>query len=232
MEVFHCINKRRSVRKYLDKPVEWGKLMDILDAGRMAPSAGNLQNWKFIVCANPAKKEEVARACVDQLWISHAPVLIIVCEEPKHSESLFGQRATRLYNIQNCAAAAENMLLAATALGLGSSWIGAFDEEKVKDIFSASADIRPQVIITIGYADEEPPMPDKLNLETIVYFEKWKSTLHDVAAIFGEYGLKIRTAFGSSKDLMNKWLGVLKEKSSEHSKKIKEKIKKSKTKDL
>ena len=200
--------------------------MDILESGSLAPSAGNLQNWKFILCANKEKKNEVSKACVDQIWISNAPVLIIVCAEPKHSESLYGERANRLYNTQNCAAATQNMLLSATALGLGSCWVGAFDEEKIRDIFSMSPDIRPQAIITIGYSDEEPNVPDKIDLEHLVYFEKWKNTIHDFGQVTGEYGLKIKNAFNTSKDLVKKWLGVLKQKTSQQSKKIEKKIKK------
>ncbi len=225
MEVFHCIQKRRSIRKYLDKPVEWDKVVDILEAGRHAPSAGNLQNWKFIMCADADKKLEVAHASVDQLWISHAAVLIVICAEPKHAESLYGKRAEHLYNIQNCAAAAENMLLAATALGLGSCWVGAFDEEKVKDIFMMPPEVRVQAIITIGYADEEPDCPDKVDLEHIVFFEKWKMRFYDFAQVTGEYGQKIRSAFDSTKDMISKWLGVLKNKTLEQSKKV-SKIKK------
>ncbi len=228
MEVFHCINKRRSIRKYLDKPVEWDKVMDILEAGSLAPSAGNLQNWKFILVTNKDNKEVVANACVNQLWLSSAPVLIIVCSEPKYAESLYGERADKLYNIQNCAAATQNMLLAATALGLGSCWIGAFDEEKIKDIFSMTADVRPQSIISIGYADEEPKTPDKVDLEHTVYFEKWKDTLHDFNEVTGEYGVKIRNVFSNTKDLMNKWMNLTKNKTIEKSKKLQEKIKKKK----
>ncbi len=230
MEVFHCIKKRRSVRKYLDKPIEWGKVMDILDAGRLAPSAGNLQNWKFILITNSDKRQEIAKACVDQLWVMQAPVLIIVCSESKHAESLYGERANKLYNIQNCAAAIENMLLAATALGLGSCWVGAFDEEKVKDLVSMKQNERPQAIITIGYPDEEPKSPDKVDLEHLVYFEKWKSGLYDFAEVTGEYGQKIRKMFDNTREMMNKFAGAIKEKSIEQSKKLKEKIDKAKQK--
>lgn len=230
MEVLYAIKKRRSVRKYLDRPVEWDKLMDVLDAARLAPSAGNLQNWKFVVVSSKETKEEIAKAAVDQLWIAHAPVLIVMCAEPKHAESLYGDRSAKLYNIQNCAAAAENILLAATALGLGTCWIGAFSEEKVKDILAMPEDVRVQSIIAVGYADEEPHEPDKLDLEYLVYFERWKNTLHDFAAVTGEYGMKIRTAFENTKELMSKWLRIAKDKTVHESAKLKEKIKKAKEK--
>jgi len=230
MEVFHCIKKRRSVRKYLEKPVEWDKIMDILESAAAAPSAGNLQNWKFIVCANKANKEEVARACVDQLWISHAPVLIIVCAEPKHAESLYGERAEKLYNIQNCAAAAQNILLSATALGLSTCWVGAFDEEKVRDIFKMPAEARPQAIITLGYTDDETKTPDKIDLERLVFFEEWAGGFYSYAQVTGDYGANIRTGFENTKEYITKWLSVLKDKSVEQSKKIQDKIKKAKSK--
>jgi len=173
METQECIKTRRSIRKYKDKPVDWDKITGILDAGKFAPSAGNIQNWKFIVVRKEEVIKKLAQAAFDQDWMEDAPVHIIVAAEPKKAERFYGARGERLYTIQSCAAAVENMLLAANELGLGSCWVGAFDESKVKRALNMPEDAVPQAIITIGYADEKPEMPSKVELEHQIYLDKW-----------------------------------------------------------
>ena len=173
MDVFECIRTRRSVRKYLRKELEWDKIGQILDAGRMAPSAGNLQNWQFLVVTEEEKKKGIAEASARQYWMLNASIHIIVCEKPQIMEQYYGLRGERLYSIQNCAAAIENMLLMAHSLSLGACWVGAFDEEKVKRICSIPERARPQAIITIGYPDEKPIMPPKLTLENVAFLNRY-----------------------------------------------------------
>jgi len=137
MDVLECIKTRRSIRKFLDVPVEWEKVTQIVDAARCAPSAGNLQNWKFIVVLNEDKRKSIAEACVHQLWMGKAPVHIIVCAEPERAKRFYGIRGERLYTIQNCGAAIENALLTAHSIGLAACWVGAFDEDMVKMMVQA-----------------------------------------------------------------------------------------------
>ena len=113
--VLKLIATRRSIRKYKDIPVEWTKMVDILEAGRCAPSCGNLQNWKFIVVTEPEAKHKVAEACVKQYWMEQAPVLIVICSNPDKAEKHYGVRGEKLYSVQNGAAAAMNMILAASS---------------------------------------------------------------------------------------------------------------------
>ncbi len=174
MDVQECIKTRRSVRKYEDKPIEWDKIIQILDSGRFAPSAGNLQNLKFIVVRKEALIKKLSQAAPEQQWIEKAPVHIVVVAESEKGARFYGIRGERFYAIQNCAAAIQNMLLTANALGLGGCWVGAFDENKVKkalDITPVSA--IPQAIITLGYADEKPDAPPRKGLETYVFLDKW-----------------------------------------------------------
>ncbi len=173
METQECIKTRRSIRKYKDKPIDWDKITQILDAGKFAPSAGNIQNWKFIVVRKEDIRKKLAQAAFDQDWMEDAPVHIVIVGEPEKAQRFYGTRGERLYTIQSCAAAVENMLLTATDLGLGSCWVGAFDEAKVKRVLNMPEDPIPQAIITIGYPDEKPDAPSKIELEHQVYLDKW-----------------------------------------------------------
>ncbi|MBS3097323.1 nitroreductase family protein [Candidatus Woesearchaeota archaeon] len=173
MDTLECIKTRRSVRKYKDKPVEWEKIVNILHAGKSAPCAGNIQNWKFIVIRDEANRKKVAKAALEQGWMEDAPVHIIVIAEPEKAARFYGTRGERLYTIQNCAAAVENMLLAAHAQGLGACWVGAFNEDEIMYTTNLPEEAIAHAIITIGYADEKPPMPPKNRIEHVTYLEKW-----------------------------------------------------------
>ncbi len=185
-DILELIKSRRTVKYFLPKFVSWENISKILDAGRHAPSCGNLQNWKFLVVIDPGKRQAVAEATHDQLEIAMAGCLIIVLAEPEKAERYYGLRGERLYTIQNCAAAIQNMLLEAHSLGLGSAWVGAFDEEKIKSMFMIPDEVRPQAIVAIGYAKEEPPKSPKYPLETVVYFGGWRSKLRDPAKYMNE----------------------------------------------
>jgi len=196
MDALECIKKRRSIRKFLDKPVEWDKVGKILDAGRYAPSSGNLQDWYFIVVDDKEKRKKLAEASSRQYWMADAPIHIVVCNIVHYAKMYYGLRGERLYSIQNCAAAVENMLLAATALGLGSCWVGAFDENKVCEILQIPDRARPQAIVVIGYAAEQPPEPSRKSLENVTFLNRYGEnagrikdinyTLGDTSAIFRE----------------------------------------------
>jgi len=173
MDIEECIKTRRSIRKYKDNPVDWDKITRILDAGRFAPSAGNIQNWKFIVARKDELRKKLTKAAFDQEWMQQAPVHIVITAEPEKAERFYGARGERLYTIQGCAAVIQNMLLVANELGLGSCWVGAFDETKVKRALNMPENPTPQAIITIGYADEEPDLPPRVEIEHTVYLEKW-----------------------------------------------------------
>ena len=180
-DILDVIKERRSIKHYYPKFVSWNLLSKVLDAGRHAPSCGNVQNWKFIVIVQPDQKREIAEAAHEQYEIALAGALVVVCAEPDKAERYYGLRGHRLYTTQNCAAAVQNMLLEAHYLGLGSTWIGAFDEEAVKSICGIPEEIRPQAIVAIGYAKETPNKPPKYPLETLVFFHSWRGKLRDPA---------------------------------------------------
>jgi len=155
MDVFEAIRKRRSVRQYKDGDVDDNLIGVILWAGSQAPSAGNMKEWKFVVIKDKKKKELLFEASLKQDHVKNAPVVIVVGVDVHMANMKYGIRGERVYAIEDASAAIENMLLAATALGLGACWIGALDEEEVRNIVGFPESIRPIALITIGYPDEE-----------------------------------------------------------------------------
>ncbi|MDP2750192.1 MAG: nitroreductase family protein [Nanoarchaeota archaeon] len=225
MEVQEAIRKRRSVRKYLDKPLPWEYIGRVLDAARLAPSSGNIQNWKFIVVTDPSRRKKIAEACLQQRWMEVAPVHIVVCAEPKKAIQFYGIRGDRLYSIQNCAAAIENMLLTATDMDIGACWIGAFDEGMLKSAASIQEEARPQAVVTLGYYAEYPKEPVHYTIENVAFMQRWGSRIADIDAVMGNYGNKLQRHIANAQEIAN----VKKQKLSDQIKnKIKEQIDKRK----
>lgn len=190
METLEAINQRRSIRKYLDKPVEFEKITTIIDAARKAPSAGNLQDWNFIIVTEKQLIRQVASYSVEQYWIQTAPVLIVVCGLPEKHEIYYGLRGKRLYNVQDCAAAIENILLTATDLGLGTCWIGAFEEDKIRTLFAIPPDVRPQAIITLGYSDDIPQERSLIPIENITFFNRYGMKVEKLHIVLRDYSVE------------------------------------------
>lgn len=191
MDVTDCIKKRRSIRKFKPGSIPWDSVCKIVEAGLHAPSAGNMQNWKFIVVSEKERRNAIAEAAAQQYWMAQAPIHIVITADVRKAREFYGIRGERLYAVQNCAAAVENMLLAAHSLGIGSCWVGAFDEEKLRSILEIRDPARPQVIVVLGYADEEPPEPLKYRLMDVMYVEKWKrgqSPIQDLDDTLGYWG--------------------------------------------
>ncbi len=171
MDVFEVIEQRRSIRAFTGKEVSEADLKKILDAARMAPSAGNIQPWIFIVARKGDIKRRLAEAALNQRFIEEASVVIVVCADEEKSARGYGSRGKHLYCIQDAAAATENMLLAAVGLGLGACWVGAFRENDVRETLKLPSGLRPVAIVPIGYPAENPRIPYKRSLEEIVRFE-------------------------------------------------------------
>jgi nitroreductase len=205
METEECILTRRSVRKFKKVLVDMDKIGRILEAGRAAPSSGNVQNWMFIIVDDETKRKKIAESCFEQYWMADAPVIIVVCSKPHEVQRYYGIRGERLYSVQNAAAVAENMLLMAHDQGLGACWVGAFDEDKVKDILGIVKEARPQVIIPIGYADEQPLVPSKYKLDNVVYWNKWWGRIKDINLFMGyNSAVKIRHLVGAGEKALEK----------------------------
>jgi len=173
MDTFKAIYGRRSIRAFSKIDVTRTQLTRILDAGRQAPSAGNLQPWELVVVRDSNRKMALARAAHGQYFIAEAPIVVIVCVHPARSAWRYGDRGADLYCLQDTAAFIQNMLLASYAIGLGSCWVGAFDEARAAEAIEAPDTIRPVAIIPIGSPAESPSAPTRRSLEDIVHEERF-----------------------------------------------------------
>ena len=169
MNVFEAIKTRRSVRSYQDKPVEPEKLQQILEAARLAPSASNSQDWKFIVVQDPQTRQALAKACHNQAFIAQAPVVIAACSTNPTRLMASGQSAAAV----DLAIAVDHITLAATELGLGSCWIGAFDAPAVAKLLAVPADAVVVHVLPLGYPAESPPARGRKSASEIICNEKF-----------------------------------------------------------
>lgn len=142
------------MRSFSDEPVSKEQVNTLLEAGRQAPSAGNLQARDFFVITSEETKQALVKAALGQTFIAQAPLVIVVCANIERVKP-YGSRGIDLYCLQDAAASVQNMLLAAHAIGLASCWIGAFDEGPVYDILDLPPHLRPVAIIPFGHPAEE-----------------------------------------------------------------------------
>jgi nitroreductase len=171
MDLSEAIKSRRSIRSYLKQDLPQETVNKLLEAARWAPSAGNVQPWTFVVAKSQQTKRSLSLAAYGQKDLEEAPVVIVVCADEKRAEQSYGVRGKTLYCIQDTAAATQNILLTAHALGLGSCWIGAFKEDEVKKIIKAPREMRPVALIPVGYPNETPHARDRRPLNKIMYKE-------------------------------------------------------------
>ncbi len=186
MDVHEAIKKRYSVRKYQDKEVPDDLIGAVIEAGMHAPSAGNKQNWRFVVVKNPEKKERIAKFANEQYWITAAPVLIVVCSDEDTNKRFFKERGS-FYSIQNCAAAIENMSLTAVALGLGTCWIGSFNDVEIAETIGAAGVAKVQAILTLGYPTKELHKKTLVNLDRVMYLENYGGKIKSLSRFFYDW---------------------------------------------
>ena len=168
MDLMQAIRARRSIRNFLDKSVEEELLLAVLEAGRLAPSARNMQDWRFIVVRDAATRSLLAKAARDQQFVGQAPVVIAACG----TSDLVMTCGQAAYAI-DVAIALDHMTLAAAALGLGTCWIGAFYEDLVKEILGVPPEIRVVALLPLGYPAEEPGPRGRKSLDEIIAREHW-----------------------------------------------------------
>ncbi len=152
MDLFEALEKRRSVRDFdTSREVDPEVVEELLRCACLAPSAGNVQPWRFLVVRDRRVREALARAALGQDFVARAPVVIVVCADLKAHSAAYGRRGVELYSIQDTAAAVENLLLAATSLGLGSCWVGAFREGEAAIALGLEEGLRPLALLPLGY---------------------------------------------------------------------------------
>jgi nitroreductase len=169
MEFFELVRARHSIRSFVERPVEPEKLQAILEAASRAPSAGNLQGYEIYAIRSCATINLLARAAAGQEFLARAPLALVFCAHPERSAAKYGQRGAALYCIQDATIACAYAQLAATALGLGSVWVGAFDDAAVRRALGACKELLPVAILPIGYAGERPEKTTRRPLGELVH---------------------------------------------------------------
>lgn len=196
MDILDLLKSRRSIRIYQDKPIPQDLLLQILEAGRWAPSGANLQPWHFIVVTDPETRKKVGQAArfffIKFFHVEKAPVIIVFGFDTRKGK----------YGRYDVTLAGGNMMTMATSLGLGTCWIGAFDELKVKEILGIPENIEVIALMTLGYPDEKAEVPPRVELEKVVHWESWtnvkRQTLGDGMVRSGPFSL-IKKSFRKRK---------------------------------
>jgi nitroreductase len=179
--MINSIQHRRSVRNFLDQPVEEAKLNEILEAARMAPSGNNKQPWFFIVVRDEKMRNEVAAATNNQMWIARAPVVIVaVADMLARSEDYAGMVVDEENSnfdvkriVRDTSIAVTHILLEVDHQGLGACWCGGLTQKNIKPVLGIPQDKFVVAVIPIGYPAEEPKAKPRKALEEIVRYEHW-----------------------------------------------------------
>lgn len=167
MEFNDVLLKRRSVRHFNTKlTVSDADINALLEAAVSAPTAGNIQPWRFVVVKSLEARERLG-AAMGQRWATAAPVVIVVCVDPRPCAARYGDRGEYLYAIQDTAAAVENILLSAVDRGLAACWIGAFNEKLVAAAIDVTAPITPVAVLPVGHSAESAGKPARRPLADV-----------------------------------------------------------------
>lgn len=171
MSVLDVIRARRSVRAYQNKPLPEDVFLRVMEAARLAPSGKNLQPWKFILVRDPETKLQLAEASRGQLFIAEAPVIIVACGYP---ERCYQRQGNYMKSWPlDVTIAVDHLMLQAQEEGLGTCWIGAFDETTVKQILNIPVGVKVLALTPLGYPNESPPDRGRRSLEAIVSEDKY-----------------------------------------------------------
>ncbi len=169
MDLISLIKARRSVRLYSEEPIKDEELEILLEAARWAPTGANLQPWHFIVVRDENTRKEISKYAkfffFKSSHVGNAPCIIVLCYEKEKSR----------FGIYDVTLAGGNILLAAESIGLGTCWIGAFDEKKIKELLQIPENVSVVALITVGRPKEKPTAPPRIELEKIVHYETWSN---------------------------------------------------------
>ncbi len=171
MKVLEVIQKRQSVRKYKEDPIPEKTLMRVLEAARLAPSGKNFQPWKFIIVKDKALKEKLAQASAGQFFMAEAPIIIVGCGFPDDCYARMG-RYMKSWSV-DVTIALEHLILQAQEEGLGTCWIGSFEEEGVKAILNIPENVKVLALTPLGYPDEIPRFRGRKSLDEIISYDRF-----------------------------------------------------------
>ncbi len=169
MDVQQAIRERYSVRSYEDRPVEPAKLEAVLEAARLAPSGSNRQPWKFVVVQDADRREAMKAACGGQKFVAAAPVVIAavgILPDRVMSCDIPGDPV-------DVAIAIDHMTLTATELGLGTCWVGAFDQDAVRSVLGIPDSAKVIEVLALGYPADSAKPKERKTLDEVVCWETW-----------------------------------------------------------
>lgn len=170
MSLLDLVRRRGSIRSYTNQPVSDDLVRQVLEAGRLAPSAANLQPWHFIVIRDEARRRALSQAYSKE-WFWKAPVILVVCIEPGKA---WTRHDGKSYGSVDGAIAMDHMTLCATEFGLGTCWVGAFQAAKVKEALGLPDGIEPLVMTPLGYPAAEPAPKNRKSFEEVVHLDGWR----------------------------------------------------------
>jgi nitroreductase len=174
MDFIQLAKQRYSCRKYTTQTVEKEKLLHILEAGRIAPSAANFQPCHFIVLQDKNKLERM-HTCYPREWIKQAPVIIVICSD--HSKVWKRSYDGKDVSDIDAAIAIDHMTLAATDIGLSTCWVCAFDPAKCREILNLPPEIEPIALLPLGYPEDQPDVTRHAKLrkplESLIHWESY-----------------------------------------------------------
>ena len=167
MDFLELTKKRYSVRAYKSIPVEDEKLEHILEAARIAPTGSNQQAFQLIVVHTKGREEEL-RSIYDKGWFVQAPIIICACATTSQGQAYDESRSYR-----NVGIVMDHLILAATNLGLGTCWVGAFNPKATREILGLPDEIKPIVFATVGYPDDKAKPKKRKSIDELVRYEHW-----------------------------------------------------------
>ena len=169
MNVMEAIKGRTSIRQYSDKPIEQEKLMQVLESARLAPSAGNGQNWKFLVVQNPELRQKMIPVCNNQSFVGQAPAILVT----------IGTKPIIMSNKQpmdavDLSIAMSFMILEAYELGLGTCWLAAFDQDAVKKLLNIPDELSVVAVSPLGYPAVPPSPRPRKDIDEVVCYDTYQ----------------------------------------------------------
>ena len=191
------IYKRTTCRDFSSAPVEDAKIQLILEAARFAPNSGNIQNWNFILVKKQKTKEKVASACFDQHWISEANTLIVIVTDETMAKRFYYEDGHK-YSMQGAAMAAENMLIAARSLNLGSAFVSAINETEMKKALSIPDYEKVQGVVAIGEEKHTAIPQERKTLYDLCYVEKFNGRIQNEDFVLYDFNI-----LGLARDALN-----------------------------
>jgi nitroreductase len=183
MEFDEVVKKRKMIREYQqDRQIPTDIINKLLRNAHRSPSAGHTQVQEFIIVIDPVTKRKLCEASLGQRQVEDAPVLIVVCSNTSRSVNRYRKRGTDFYSIIDGAFASMIILLSAINEGIGASFVGAFEDNKVTKILGLPVHVKPIGIIALGYPAEKPERLERIDIHNLIHYERYDRTkeLHNL----------------------------------------------------